>query len=648
MIIVYGGCQADEPGRAVPRLPTAAAEDLFVRIRGLLNSLAPQRLVGALASGGDILFARAALAEGIPLQIALPFDAQQFYKTSVEPAGEPWIGHYERITTTADVDVENLGLDPADAAVYRKHTVALLDKAEALGRDEAQRVWALVVRPQPDELSPSVTDDLVTRAEERQILTLDFDPLPQSPKRGFVVMPYGKKKDPRVNRFLDCDPAFHRVYRPLLEDFDVEWIRADLQTDSGIIHSAMLSDLANSDLVLADLSAINFNVAYELGIRHVFAARSTVLIDPTVTSFKRMAPPFDINMIRTHTFCRSTDGVSDEQAEDAIRGLHSVVGTALAEGENDSPCHAWFDLEGVVRPFKPRSAAPQYRRVGKTVRDAVAAATRSADPDRLREEAANVATAQGISDHARLACRIELAAALMNERAYDDAMQLLELAEPEREDPLHRTWLLKTVMAYRSVAENTDDADKQLRLRDAAKRYLAEAEDAGYRDSETYGIWGGLVKRQIADQRAGMDDAVAQSLFREMEQKYRMGFQLDPDYYTGVNLVMAIRWSGRPRNDEFRSDFNEVLTVSRFLARMAVTEDEQNFWAAATLAELTLHEAFELGSAAVGDAVGQYADAARMGRPGEIASAVYQLEFLRECGDPDDSIDRALAALKQA
>ena len=74
--------------------------------------------------------------------------------------------------------------------------------------------------------------------------------------------------------------AFHRVYRPLLEDFDVDWIRADLQTDSGIIHSAMLSDLANSDLVLADLSAINFNVAYELGIRHVFASRSTVLIDP--------------------------------------------------------------------------------------------------------------------------------------------------------------------------------------------------------------------------------------------------------------------------------------------------------------------------------------------------------------------------------
>ena len=112
------------------------------------------------------------------------------------------------------------------------------------------------------------------------MLAIDFDPLPESSRRAFVVMPYGKKKDPRVNRFLQCDPAFHRVYRPLLEDFDLEWTRADLETDSGIIHSAMFSDLANSDLVVADLSAINFNVAYELGIRHVFASRSTVLIDP--------------------------------------------------------------------------------------------------------------------------------------------------------------------------------------------------------------------------------------------------------------------------------------------------------------------------------------------------------------------------------
>ena len=248
----------------------------------------------------------------------------------------------------------------------------------------------------------------------------------------------------------------------------------------------------------------------------------------------------------------------------------------------------------------------------------------------------------------RRACRIELGAGLLTEGAYTHAKELLEKAKPEPGDPLHRTWLHKAVMAYRKVAERTDDAAEKQRLREMAKGYLAEAEEAGYRDSETYGIWGGLLKRQIEDQRAGMKEVDAQGLFAEMEQKYRLGFELDPDYYTGVNVVMALRWSGRLRDDAFRRDFNEVLTVSGFLARLALNEDPQNFWAAATLAELTLHEALEVGTASIEDAVQQYADAALTGRPGEIESAVFQLEFLRTCGDPDDVIDRVLKALEQS
>jgi hypothetical protein len=644
MIIVYGG-------HAGVQLSAEAADALFDRIRGLFQSLRPRGFVGSLAASADIVFASAALAERGKddfVDVLLPFDSATFREKSVEPAGEPWISDYDRITSTASVNVGNANFDPADANVGGKHNIALLDKAEALARQTDQRVWVLAVRRKPNPSSPTATDDLVKRAEERGMLAIDFDPSSESPRRAFIVMPYGRKKDPRANKFVQCDPAFHRVYRPLLEDFDVAWTRADLQTDSGIIHAAMLSELANSDLVVADLSAINFNVAYELGIRHVFAARSTVLIDPAVGSSRGGAPPFDVNMLRAHSFARDPEGVTDEQAEAAIRNLRPIVKTALADGLNDSPCHEWFDLEKFERPFRARSALPEARLTQKSIRDQVAAATQSGNPDKMREEIADLAQAQGITDSARRACRIELAAGLMNEGAYDDAMDLLELAKPEPKDSLHRTWLHKMVMAYRKVAESSNDPALKQRLREAAKRYLAEAEAAGYRDSETYGIWGGLLKREIEDQRTEMEDVVAQSLFAEMAQKYRLGFELDPEYYTGVNVVMALRWSGRPRDDAFARDFNEVLTVSRFFARRALTEDPQDFWAAVTLAELTLHEAFERHTASVDEAVRQYADAARTGRPGEIDSAVYQLNFLRTCGDSSDVIDRALAALEQA
>src|SRR5215475_8662619 len=114
MIIVYGGCQADESVLDGQRLPLGAAEDLTGRLRGLLQSLEPKSLVGALASGADILFAKAALAGGIELEVLLPFDVATFRKTSVEPAGEPWLSDYDRITANPDVKVDVLGLDPFD------------------------------------------------------------------------------------------------------------------------------------------------------------------------------------------------------------------------------------------------------------------------------------------------------------------------------------------------------------------------------------------------------------------------------------------------------------------------------------------------------------------------------------------------------
>jgi len=644
LIIVYGGSRADEPGRVTPRFPSDAADAVFTRVRGLIQSLKPKRLVGALASGADIAFARAALAEQIPLHVLLPFDTATFCQTSVEPAGEPWIAHYDRITRTSHVTIEDAQLDPHSDDVYRRHNIVILDEAERLAGDDRERVWLMTIRPKPKESSPSVTDDLVLRAEERGMLAIDLDPVPDEPPTAFVVMPYGKKKDPRTNRYLDCDPAFHRVYRPLMEDFDLRWTRADLQTDSGIIHSSMLLDLANSDLVLADLSTINFNVAYEIGIRHVFASRATVLVDPQITSFKRPAPPFDVNMIRMHSFGRGTDDITDEQAEAAIRTLRPVLEDALKMAKADSPAHEWFLLEHVVRPFQPRSADLQRHQAEADIRRRVANATRSADPDAMRAEAAKLAAVGDISDFTRRALWIELASGLLTEGDYGGARELLERAKPAPDDPLHRTWLHKTVMAYRRLGEQSSDPAIQREFWDAAKRYLVEAEQAGHRDSETYGIWGGLIKRQLQLQRADLDDWVAQSLFAEMEQRYRSGFEVDPEYYTGVNLVMALRRSGRPRDAVFQREFTEVLTVSRFLARRALTEDSRNFWAMATVAELTLHEALERG-APTDEAVRQYADAARLGRPDEIGSVRFQLEFLRACGDSPDQIGRILAAL---
>jgi DNA-binding SARP family transcriptional activator len=56
---------------------------------------------GSLAAGSDIIIAEALLNRGAELQIVLPFDREEFVRTSVAPSGEEWVGRFERCLAEA-------------------------------------------------------------------------------------------------------------------------------------------------------------------------------------------------------------------------------------------------------------------------------------------------------------------------------------------------------------------------------------------------------------------------------------------------------------------------------------------------------------------------------------------------------------------
>jgi class 3 adenylate cyclase len=56
---------------------------------------------GALACGGDVLWAEALLAQGAELHVVLPFARDEFVQTSVAPAGPSWVERFERCLTAA-------------------------------------------------------------------------------------------------------------------------------------------------------------------------------------------------------------------------------------------------------------------------------------------------------------------------------------------------------------------------------------------------------------------------------------------------------------------------------------------------------------------------------------------------------------------
>jgi hypothetical protein len=83
----------------------------------------------------------------------------------------------------------------------------------------------------------------------------------------FVVGPIGK--DASLER-KHSDMLLYALIRHVLmaDEFGYVVKRADEDADPGMISDRVVSDIINADLVVADLTDLNANAFYELGIRH--------------------------------------------------------------------------------------------------------------------------------------------------------------------------------------------------------------------------------------------------------------------------------------------------------------------------------------------------------------------------------------------
>ena len=85
-----------------------------------------------------------------------------------------------------------------------------------------------------------------------------------SGKHCFVIMPYSTTGDKHTTKYWDR--FFSNFIKPAVENLGYTCKRSS--ADPGNIMKAIVSELVNSDLVLAVLTDYNPNVLYELGTRH--------------------------------------------------------------------------------------------------------------------------------------------------------------------------------------------------------------------------------------------------------------------------------------------------------------------------------------------------------------------------------------------
>src|SRR5258708_996394 len=88
------------------------------------------------------------------------------------------------------------------------------------------------------------------------------------PKTCFVVGPIGDDGSPtRGHADWLLDEIITPVFAEHFKDFEV--IRSDKIAQPGMIDSQVINHLLDADLVIADLSLLNANAFYEIGLRHM-------------------------------------------------------------------------------------------------------------------------------------------------------------------------------------------------------------------------------------------------------------------------------------------------------------------------------------------------------------------------------------------
>jgi hypothetical protein len=168
----------------------------------------------------------------------------------------------------------------------------------------------------------------------------------------FVLMPL-RHEIQSVSGFgsiIDFDRIFDEIIAPAIERAGLRALRADQEISGGLIHQAMFERLLSCEYAIADLTSVNPNVYYELGIRHAVRPWSTVLMCADKTRL-----PFDVEPLRALLYSLDDSRLSPKNAITDTDKLYQRL-KAIKDGKSngsvvdDSPLFELLKQHGYAGP----------------------------------------------------------------------------------------------------------------------------------------------------------------------------------------------------------------------------------------------------------------------------------------------------------
>ena len=163
-------------------------------------------------------------------------------------------------------------------------------------------------------------------------------------KKCFVIMPFGKKKDIDGHE-VDFDFVYHELIYKAIRELGVDCERCDEIISTGSIHKKMFRGIFDADVSVVDITSLNPNVFYELGVRHALHKHVTLVI----RNNSYLPIPFNIQGLTILSY----DIDSEAQLESSRKKIRDFIRNGLDAPGIDSIVHDALEDLRVER--KPRS-----------------------------------------------------------------------------------------------------------------------------------------------------------------------------------------------------------------------------------------------------------------------------------------------------
>lgn len=305
----------------------------------------------------------------------------------------------------------------------------------------------------------------------------------------FVIMGFGEKTDLGTGRILNMDMTYKFLIKPVCEGLSIECVRADEIKHSGVIDVPMYEWLYKADLVIADISTLNANAIYELGVRHALKPSTTIVMAESQLKY-----PFDLNHISIMNYVHLGCDIGGSTILSFTQQLKEKIEAILKKMEDDSPVYTF--LKGMKRPeFSvevPVASSEETATLNPVQNDSLAFLTKTAETAKDNEDFVTALT------------------------LFKSAMML------DASNPFYRH--RAALCTYKSKLP--DPLTALLMAEDILKPLTPDTTT----DPETLGLSGAINKRryEISQDEQYLERAI---------HFYERGYYVKQDYYNGINVA---------------------------------------------------------------------------------------------------------------